>query len=185
MRWFVMMLLIIGIPLYTQSDEGIRPTDIKRQTHSQPVLKSPHSFPIEVKTNPEVRLQHGAPPVMPVLDIKKLKENLKPQTARKIGNIQYRKADNLNPISFSRAEAIASYKAMLQKKIAEEELKNMVRRGATDKEIEDFKMMTDEKILQTRLEIMKAFGTQKEIDAAEEAIIKFSIYKNTKAREEK
>lgn len=185
MRRYVLICLVVFLGLYAQSEEDIIPIVRQRIPVEKLETINPYGFPTEVKINPDIQLQTGSAPLLPTLNIEKLKENLHPQTAQKITNIQYRKAKDIKEVSFSRAEAMASYKAMLQKQIAEEELKNMVRRGATDKEIEDFKMANDEKILRTRLEIMRAFGKPEEIKEAEEAILKFNIYKNLKAKEEK
>ncbi len=185
MKCYAMLLLIVVLGLYAQSAQDIRLLDRTELLIRQSVPNNPYGFPVEVRANPEIKLQHGTPPFLPVFDKDKLKENLKPQTARKVENIQYKRMSNPKTVSFSRAEAIASYKAMIQKQIALEELKQMVKSGATDEEIESFKMATDEKILQTRLTIMKAFGSQDEIKATEEAIIKFNYYKSMKAKEEK
>jgi len=171
MKDYVFVLLIVMAALYAQSSEKIKINDLHPADIKQSEPDNPHNFPTEVKFNPEIKLQTGTPPVLPALEIEKLKQNLKPQTARKIENIKIRRAGKIKKLSYSRAEAMASYKAMLQKKLAEQELKNMINRGATYKEIEDFKMATEERILQTRYEIMKAFGRPEEIKETEEAIM--------------
>lgn len=183
-------LLLIGLcALLFSYGQSEAQTEEKTVLTKEPIpsVNSGHSynFPTEVKGNLDITIQTGTPPVLPTLNIEKIKENLKPQTAKKLANVKYKRVGKLKEVSYSRAEALASYKAMLQKQLAEVELKNMVQMGATDEEIEAFKMATDERILQTRLEIMKAFGTKEEIKETEEAIMKFNIYKNMKAKEER
>ncbi len=180
MRFYILPCLVVFVMLYAQSDE--KPM-VGRQ--KIPVESSnPYGFPTEVKVNPDIQLKTGLPPALPELDIERLKANLRPETAEKITNIQYGKVKNLKEISYSRAEALASYKAMIIRQIAEQELKDLVKRGATDKDVETFKIQTDERILKMRLEIMKAFGKPEEIKETEEAILKFKTYKDTKLLKE-
>lgn len=185
MRLYVVGCVIVAVVLYAQT--GVDTKILKQENINvhKIATSNPHNFPVEVKVNPDIQIKTGTPPVLPTLNLEKIKENLKPQTAKKITNVKYKRVGKLKEISYSRAEALASYKAMLQKQLAEMELKGMMQSGATDEEIEAFKMATDERILQTRLEIMKQFGTEKEIKETEEAILKFNIYKNLKAKEER
>ena len=94
--------------------------------------------------------------------------------------VRREKATQYNEIPSNRAEMLASYKAIMQKQQAESEIKEMLHRGASDKEIEAFKMKTDEKILNTRYKIMKTFGSEAEFKETEKAIIEFNAYKKTK-----
>lgn len=185
MRLYVIGWVIVAVVLYAQTDVDTKILKQENITVHKIESSNPHNFPMGVKVNPDIQLKTGTPPVLPTLNIEKIKENLKPQTAKRITNVNYKRVGKLKGVSYSRAEALASYKAMLQKQLAEVELKNMVQSGATDEEIETFKMATDERILQTRLEIMKVFGTEEEIKETEEAIMKFNIYKNLKAKEER
>lgn len=185
MRPYVIGWLVVAMVLFAQTGVDTKILKPEKISVQKRAISNPHNFPVEVKVNPEIQLKTGTPPALPTLNIEKIKENLKPQTAKKITNVKSKRVGKLKELSYSRAEALASYKAMLQKELAEMELKDMVQRGATDEEIEAFKMATDERILQTRLEIMKAFGTEKEIKETEEAILKFNIYKNLKAKEER
>lgn len=130
-----------------------------------------------------LKLRKGAPPPIEPLDIQKAKESLRPSTAKKITIHEKKSASQCNAIPSRRAEMLASYKATVQKQQAELEIKNMVQRGASDEEIEAFKMATNEKMLTARHNIMKAFGSKEEINKTEEAIRKFNSFK--KAKEEK
>lgn len=139
------------------------------------------NWPIEVKDVPEhLKFKPGAPPQIDPIDFQKAKENLRSMDAKRIENSYIKRIKQFTAIPFSRAEMLASYKAMLVKQLAEVELKNMVKRGATDKEIEAFKMQTDKRVLNTRYEIIKTFGKPEEIKKIEQAIRKFELYRNRK-----
>ncbi len=141
-------------------------------------------WPVDVHPAPgQIEFKIGRAPQIEPMDFQKMKENLQPTHAKKVEKVSRKMVGRIITIPNVRAEILASYKATLLKQLAEAELREMVKKGATEKEIEQFKMQTDERILNTRFEIMKAFGTPEEIKETKEAIIKFNLYK--KAKEEK
>lgn len=138
-------------------------------------------WPVDVHAAPaQIKFMTGKAPQFEPIDFQKMKENLQPNHAKKIETISPRMIGRIITIPNVRAEILASYKAMLLKHLAEAELREMVKKGATEKEIEQFKMQTDERILNTRFEIMKAFGKPEAIKETERAIRKFNFYKKQK-----
>lgn len=136
----------------------------------------------EIQFHPTVTLQLGPAPVLPALDVTEIKGSLHSEGALKVNNLRYGEATWSTPATPSYGEILASYKAMVQQHLAAEELRALVTRGATDKEIETFKTNNEEKILNLRYEVMKIWGTTEEIRATEDALHKFQARKAEEER---
>lgn len=141
---------------------------------------SGHRFPTTVHTDTVIGLKTGSPPIPSRFDKNAVKADLQPETALPVGPVRYHRLSDLNRVQYSFAHMMASYQALLASRQAEAELRALKARGASETEIEAFKLQADGEILQARRRVIEHFGSPEQRQEVDRAIEQYNRFRNEK-----